>query len=137
MRQKHKERLSERGEAGMKLLIILVVLYLVGNAGYNFIPIAYQSENFKQEMQTAVIQGMALPPVGVTPADHIKNKILKAARENNIPDDAIINVKNNKGVLYAQVIYTKKVSVLPFGVYDYSFQFDHTAVPTGYLMKTP
>ena len=31
---------SERGSAGAKLLLVIIVLALIGNAGYQFIPIA-------------------------------------------------------------------------------------------------
>lgn len=135
MRQEMKNRQSERGEAGTKLIIVLVILFLVGNAGYNFIPFAYESENFKQEMQTAVVQGLALPPPGMTPQDFVKNKILKAARENNIPQDAIVQVTVNKGVMQAQVYFTKKIPMLPFGLYEYTYEFNHVATPAGYLLK--
>lgn len=136
MRQEMKKRESERGEAGAKLIIVLVILFLLGNAGYNFVPVAYEAENFKQEMQTAVVQGMAMPPVGVTPTDHVKNKIWKAARENHVPSDAVVHIIMNKGVMQAQVTYTKKVPLLPFGLYEYEYVFDHTAMPTGFLMKS-
>jgi hypothetical protein len=46
---------SERGGAGVKFLIIFVVLILAANAGYNYIPVAYAGESFRQEMQTAVV----------------------------------------------------------------------------------
>lgn len=136
MRELMKDRQSERGEAGAKLLFILVLLFLAGHAGYNFIPVAYQAENFKQEMNSAVIKGMSLPPVGVTPIDHVKNIVNRAARENNIPEDANILVKMNKGVIEIHVDFVKKVPILPFGLYDYSYTFQHTASPTGFLMKS-
>jgi D-ornithine 4,5-aminomutase subunit beta len=31
--------------------------------------------------------------------------------------------------------YSKKVGLLPFGIYTYTYQFDHVAVPTGFLLK--
>lgn len=136
MRDLMKERQSERGEAGAKLLFIVVLLFLAGHAGYNFIPVAYHAENFKQEMHSAVIKGMSLPPVGVTPMDHVKNNVMRAARENDLPADAFIQVKTNKGVIEVYVSYVKKVPILPFGLYDYSYTFEHSASPSGYLMKT-
>lgn len=136
MRDLIKERQSERGEAGSKLLFILVLLFLAGHAGYNFIPVAYHAESFKQEMQSAVIKGMSLPPVGVTPMDHVKNIVQRAARENDLPEDASILVKMNKGVIEVHVYYEKKVPILPFGLYDYNYIFEHTASPTGFLMKS-
>lgn len=131
-----KERQSERGEAGAKLLFIVVLLFLAGHAGYNFIPVAYHAENFKQEMHSAVIKGLSLPPVGVTPMDHVKNNVMRAARENDLPADASILVKTNKGVIEVHVYYEQKVPILPFGLYYYNYVFEHTASPTGFLMKT-
>ena len=128
-------RKSEHGGAGVKLAIVLAIIFLIAYAGYNYIPIAYEGENFKQEMQTAVVQGMAVLP-GVTPVDMVKGKLQKAIASNNIPSDALVQVMptKNNGVT-AHVSYTKKVSILPFGIYKHTYNFDHTATPTGFLMK--
>ncbi len=127
-------RRKERGSAGVKLAIILVTLFLIGKAGYNFIPVAYSAQNFKQEMQTAVIQGFALPsggdPVGTT-----KGKIKALASANNVPSDAFIEVKQINNVLQAHVVYSKPVEILPFGLYNYDYHFDHIATPSGFLTK--
>lgn len=40
-------KISERGGAGIKLLLALLGLILIANAGYNFVPVAYQGENFE------------------------------------------------------------------------------------------
>jgi hypothetical protein len=127
-------RASERGSAAVKFLIFFVLLVLVGNAGYNFVPVAYAAENFKQEMQTAVINGLALPG-RVSPIEVVKANIQRAARDNDLPDDAVIEVKQVGNTIQAHAIYSKRVSILPFGIYTYTYQFDHTAVPTGFLIK--
>ena len=36
---------SERGGSRLNLLIVVVILVLVGNAGYNYIPVAYEGED--------------------------------------------------------------------------------------------
>jgi hypothetical protein len=125
---------SERGAAGIKLLLVLAVLILIANAGYNYIPIAYQGESFKQDMQTAVVQGMAVPP-GVTVTDMVKGKLKRALLSNDIPHDAFVEVKPINNAVQARVVYTKKVPILPFGIYTYKYHFDNTATPTGFLMK--
>ncbi len=61
MTKKMKHKDSEKGGASVKLVAVLVVLFLVAHAGYNYIPVAYEAESFKQDMQTAVVQGMATP----------------------------------------------------------------------------
>jgi len=134
MSQEINNRKSERGGVGVKLVAVLFVLFLIGYASYNYIPIAYEGENFKQEMQTAVVQGMAVP-AGMTMADMVKGKLQKAMVSNNIPPDAFVQVKQTPNSVQAQVVYSKKVPILPFGIYKYNYQFDHTATPTGFLMK--
>jgi hypothetical protein len=129
-----KNKNSEKGEAGIKLVIVLIALFLIGHAGYNYIPIAYEGEHFKQEMHTAVVQGMVVPN-GITPVNMVKSKIQRAIISNNIPSDAIVQVKPTKDSVSAHVAYTKQVSLLPFGLIKYNYQFDHTATPAGFLLK--
>ena len=64
-------RASERGSAKVKFLIIAVVIIGAANAGYNYIPVAYAGESFKQEMQTSVVNGMAMPD-RMSPVEYVK-----------------------------------------------------------------
>jgi hypothetical protein len=134
MKRLDKDRVSERGSAGMKFAIFMVVLILVGNAGYNYIPVAYDAESMKTEMSTAVMQGLAMPGK-LNPVDNVKGKLVRAAQVNDLPADAVIDVKQAGNVITAHVTYTKAVGILPFGIYKYKYQFDHTATPTGFLLK--
>ncbi len=129
-----KNRESERGSAGVKFLIILAVLILAGNAGYNYIPVAYEAASMKSDMETAILQGMALAGK-ISPVDNVKARILKAVQVNNIPPDALIDVRQVGNVVTARVAYTKPVNILPFGIYKYNYTFDYTATPTGFLLK--
>ena len=113
MKKAVEKRNSERGEAGVKLVIILLVIVLVANAGYQFIPVAYAGESLKQDMQ----------------------KIWSSIASNNIPNDAFVEVKAKNNSITAHVYYIKEVPVLPFGIYNYKYQFDHVATPTGFLTK--
>ena len=130
-----KNQSSERGGAGIKLVLVLVILFSIAHAGYNYIPVAYEGESFKQDMQTAVIQAVALPGANLTMIDSAKHKIMMAAANNNVPTTALIEVKQSGSVIQAHVKYTKKVSILPFGLYKYNYQFENTATPTGFLFK--
>lgn len=130
-----KSRNGERGEAGAKLLIVLTVLILIGYAGINYVPVAYSGESFKQDMQTAVVQGLAAPSKAGKPTDFVKDKIIRAIAANDVPNDAYVEVKQNGKNLQARVYYTKTVNILPFGMYKYDYVFDHTATPTGFLLK--
>lgn len=128
------KRVSERGSAGVKFAITLVVIILTAHAGFNYVPTAYDAESLKSEMSTAVLQGLALPGK-VNPVDNVKSRIQKAILQNNIPADALMDVKLNGNVLTARVAYVKQVNILPFGIYRYAYQFDHTATPSGFLLK--
>ena len=134
MNNRKNYRKSERGGAGVKLVAVLVGLFLVGHAGFNYVPTAYQGQSFRQDMQTAVVQGMAVP-VGVTPMDSVKARVQRAVISNDIPSNALVEVKPIKDGVSAHVAYSKQVSILPFGLYNYNYQFDHTATPTGFLLK--
>jgi hypothetical protein len=134
MKNTAKNRDSERGSATIKFLGVLAVILIIGNAAYNYIPVAYEAESMRNEMQTAVVQGMALPGK-VNPVENVKARIGKAAQMNQVPADAVIEVKQAGNALTAHVTYVKKVHILPFGMFKYNYTFDHTATPTGFLMK--
>ena len=131
MRTEVTDRKSERGGAGVKFLAIFAVLLLAANAGYNYIPVAYQGESFKQDMQTAVINGMALPGK-MNPIEVVKAKVQRAANDNELPPDTFIDVTQVGNTVQAHAVYSKQVGLLPFGIYTYTYHFDHTAIPTGF-----
>ena len=126
---------GERGGAGGKLLLVITVLILLGHAGINYVPVAYSAESLKQDMQTAVVQGLATPPRAGTPSQFVKDKIERAIAANDVPKDAFIEVKQNGKNLSAHVYYTKTINILPFGIYKYNYVFDQTVTPTGFLLK--
>lgn len=134
MNYEKRDRSSERGSAATKFLLVFVVLALIGNAGINYVPVAYSGESFKQEMQTAVVNGMAVPNT-VKPVDVVRVRIQKAAADNDIPKDMVLNVQMTGQTVMAQASYTKRIDLLPFGLYTYNYQFNYTAIPSGYLMK--
>ena len=129
-----KDDCRERGGAGVKMIVVMLVLFLIGHAAINYIPVAYEGASFKEEMQTAVVQAIALPnggnPVGAT-----QLRVKRAADGNDLPSDTFIEVKQVKNIVQAHVIYTKKVNLLPFGLWVYDYQFNHVATPSGFLLK--
>ncbi len=135
MEEVNKNRNSEQGSAYLKLILTILLLYSVAHAGYNYIPVAYEAENFKQDMQTAVVQAVAMPGANLTIKDTVKRKIKLAAGNNNVPPEAVIDIKQKGDTVQAHVVYTKKVEILPFGLYKYDYHFDNTATPTGFLFK--
>lgn len=129
-----KGRESERGSAGVKMVIVLAALVLLAHAGFNYVPVAYNAASLKSDMETAVLQGLALPGK-VSPVDNVKERINKSIVTNNIPREALVDVKQAGNALTAHVVYNQQVNILPFGLYKYNYAFDYTATPTGFLLK--
>lgn len=125
---------SERGSAGTKFLIILVLIVLLANAGYNYVPVAYQGASLKQEMDTAVVKGLAAAG-RMHPQEIVQAHVTRAMADYNTPPDAFVEIKSTGSFVQAHVSYRKEVDVLPFGLYRYNYDFDYTAVPSGYLLK--
>ncbi|MBA2380027.1 MAG: hypothetical protein H0V76_10695 [Blastocatellia bacterium] len=127
-------RTAESGAASTKFLLIIVVLVLVANAAYNYIPVAYNGANFRSEMDSAVVKGLAASGQ-MKPLDVVKASVTRAASANDIPHDAFMEIKADAGAIYAHVAYRQEVPILPFGVYKYTYEFNYKATPTGYLLK--
>lgn len=130
-----KDRSSERGSAGVKFTIVLTTIILLAHAGIKYVPVAYDAESLRTEMKAAVLQGMALPGGRINPVENVKARIQKALITNEIPADATLAVTQNGNGIQARVTYVKPVALMPFGLYTYQFTFDHTATPTGFLLK--
>ena len=127
-------RTSERGSAGVKFMLVFLFVVLIGNAGFNYVPVAYQGASFKQEMDTAVVKGLGVSG-RINPLEAVTASIKKASMDYEIPDDAFIEIKPVSGVVEAHVAYQREVNMLPFGMYKYNYDFDYTAKPVGYLLK--
>jgi hypothetical protein len=134
MKNLERDRSSERGGAGVKFLLIALVLAVFANAGINYIPVAYEAASLRSEMDSAVVKGMATSG-RMKPMDVVKASVDKALRENNAPQDVLVDIQPNGGVVQAHVTYTKSVSMLPFGLYEYKYNFNYLAAPTGYILK--
>jgi hypothetical protein len=85
-------------------------------------------------MDTSVVQALAVPGK-INPTEMVKNRILKAARDEELPPDLFLEVKPNGNIIQARAVYTKQVALLPFGIWNYAYHFDHTATPSGFLVK--
>jgi len=134
MKKLTNNRSSEQGSAAIKFMLVFLVLALTANAGFNYVPIAYQGASFKQEMDTAVVRGLGASG-RIKPLEAVQASIKKASFDYDIPAEAFVEIKPVNGVVEAHVIYTRQVSMLPFGLYNYDYNFDYLAKPTGYLLK--
>ena len=134
MKNSENNRSSERGSAGTKFLIIAVILFLIGNAAVNYIPVAYDGASFKEQMDAAVVKALAASGQ-MKPLDIATGTVRRAATDYNVPADAFVEVKPVNGVIQAHVVFQKKVNILPFGIYKYDYNFDYVARPVGFLLK--
>jgi len=134
MKKLINDRSSERGAAAIKFLLIFLVLTLVANAGFNYVPVAYEGASFRQEMDSAVVKGLAASG-RIKPLEVVAATIKRASNDYNLPEDTFVEIKPVNGVVEAHVVYTREVNMLPFGLYKYEYNFDHHARPVGYLLK--
>jgi hypothetical protein len=137
--KKHKNRQENRmkkpefhqGQLGgtkMYAIVAILVLFLLGHAGYNYLPVVYQFENFKSEMKGATMRVLTMPHGAESLSDKLKKQIRLAGNENGVPANAVIEVTELNNSLKAHVRFTKEVSLLPFGLYRYRYEFDNTSV---------
>lgn len=131
---KEKKRNSENGSANSNLLLVLFVLILLGNAAYNYVPVAYEAEVIRQDMQKTVVRGVAIPTEGKPPAEVIKKQLDVILKSYDVPNP-YIDVRTVNSVVYARVWYLKKVQILPFGIYERKYEFDYTTTPAGFLIN--
>lgn len=128
-----KEMHGQKGGAGVKLIIVGLILFLIGHAGYQYVPTAYSAQDFKQDMKTSVMQGVTLPSTYGKPVAIVKGKLNQAAERHGLPYDRVIDVKKKGDLVTARVYYQVDVPLLPFGLYSYKYVFDHSATPSGFL----
>ncbi|MEP7147366.1 MAG: hypothetical protein ABI857_00600 [Acidobacteriota bacterium] len=134
MKKLNSDRTCERGSSTTKFLLVVLVLALGANAGFNYVPVAYQGAGFRQEMDTAVVRGLSASG-RIKPMEAVTASIRRASFEYDIPEDAFVEIKPVNGVVEARVAYSRPINMLPFGLYKYDYDFDYVAKPTGYLLK--
>jgi hypothetical protein len=119
-------RTSERGGARLKFLIVVAIIACVAYAGYQFIPVAYQSYQLKDLMQHDVDTAVAMGK----PASWIKDQLVKNSADYGIPADAVITPQQQDNRIEVRVQFKRPIE-FPGFVYDY--EFDHTAKSATFL----
>ena len=119
-------RQGERGGARAKFLIVILVLAILGYAGYLYIPIAYQAYLFKDVMQHNV---NVAATQGYQPG-WVSEQLTKAAREYDVPPNAVITPSAKENRVEVRVQFTKPIN---FPGYTYEYEFDYTAKSTSFL----
>lgn len=110
------DRHGERGSARLKFLIVFSLVALVAYAGYQYVPIAFQSYQYRDFMQQSVDKGAALGK----PGEWVREQLVKNAAEYGVPPNADISIEQQEGAMLARVQFKRQVS-LPGYVYDYDF----------------
>jgi hypothetical protein len=121
-----ERRTSERGGARLKFLIVVAIIACVAYAGYQFIPIAYQSYQLKDLMQHDVDTAVALGK----PDTWIRDQLVKSSAEYGIPADAVIAPQMQDNRMEVRVKFTRPVE---FPGFTYNYEFDHTAKSATFL----
>jgi hypothetical protein len=119
---------NQLGGTKIYAIVALLVLFLMGHAGYQYLPAVYQSENFKAEMKSATMRVLAMPHGAESLSDKLKKQLRIAGNENGVPQTAVIEVTEANNSLKAHVRFTREIPLLPFGLYKYQYQFDNIAV---------
>jgi len=120
-------RQGERGSARLKFIIVMVVLAIVGYAGYVYVPVAYDAYYFRDVMQNkvdiAATQGYETAWVA--------DQLGKSKSEYHVPPEAVITpTRSNDNRIEVRVQFTRPIS---FAVFTYNYEFDHTAKSTTFL----
>lgn len=109
-------------------LVAILTVFLLIHAGWNYLPVVYQSESFKGEMHNVIVQVIATPHgTNELLAEKLKKRMRVVASENGVPGNALIEITEVGGTLKARVRFTRPVDILPFGLYRYQYQFDNTS----------
>ena len=121
-----KRKNSQMGGATLKFIIVLAIIGSAAYAGYQFIPVAYQSYQIKDLMQHDVDTAIALGK----PASWIADQLVQSAPEYGIPNNAVITPVQTEGRMEVRLQYTQPVE---FPGFVYNYEFDHTAKSTTFI----
>ena len=119
-------RKSELGGATFKFVIVMAIIAAVAYAGYQFIPVAYQSYQLKDLMQHNVDTAVALGK----PTSWVKEQLEKNSTDYSIPPDALIDPVQHENRMEVRVQFTRPIE---FPGYVYNYEFDHTARSSTFL----
>jgi hypothetical protein len=117
---------GERGGSRLNLIITLAIIGLVGYSAFQYMPVAYHAYLFKDAMQETV----NLAAGSNRDVDWVKSKLRESAKENDLPQDAVIDVQTREGRIEARVRWVRNIA-LPGYVYQY--HFDHTEMSSTFL----
>jgi hypothetical protein len=131
-----ENRDSERGGSTVKFLLVLVGLFIIGFAAYNYLIVWYQTAHFRDAMNETITQAYAIPNAQINNPEYVRQKLRRIGDEDGVPAEAVIRIDRTTNGLQAQVVFTREIPILPFNLYKYKYEFNHTATPpSGFLSK--
>jgi hypothetical protein len=119
-------RASEHGGARLNFLIVAAIIVGGFYAGYQFIPVVYQSFYLKDLMQHNVDTAAAMGK----PPSWVKEQLVKSSADYGIPTDAIIETQQLENRMEVKVHFSTPIA---FPGYVYNYEFDHTARSSTFL----
>jgi hypothetical protein len=117
---------NESGGARAKLIIFLAIVAVVLFAGYNYVPVAWESYQYKDVMQNKVDAAAAQ---GFDPA-WVRDQLVKSGPEYHVPADAVITPGTREGRIEVRVQFTRPIAIPG---YTYQYEFDQTVKSTAFL----
>jgi hypothetical protein len=120
------QRSTERGSAGLKFLIVMLILGACAYAGYLYVPVAYRAYTFTDLMQHYVDVASAEGK----PPSWASEQLIKNFGDYEVPADAQItpNKRDNRIEVRVQFVWP-----IQFPGYTYNYEFDHTATSAAFL----
>jgi hypothetical protein len=118
---------AERGNSRFNFLLTLVVMALIGYAGYQYVPVAYQASQLKVSMQDTVDKAVVTSKNAAWAEDQLRRSLPMYGA----PPDALVTVANKEARLEAHVQYSIPIPLL---VTTYEYKFDHTT-RSAYLLS--
>ncbi|MGA9994485.1 MAG: hypothetical protein WBP93_03670 [Pyrinomonadaceae bacterium] len=118
----------ERGGARFNFLIVATILIVGGYISYQYVPVAFKSYQYKDQMQQDANKAAAL---GKSTED-LRKLLATDGTEYGVPPDAVITVQQREGRMEARVQFMKPIE---FPGYTYQYEFDQTVKSDALLSK--
>ena len=120
------QRSSERGSAGLKFLIVMLLLGACAYAGYLYVPVAYRAHAFKDLMQhyVDVASAEGKPPAWAA------DQLIKNFGDYEVPAEAQVTPLKRDNRIEVRIQFVQPIE---FPGYTYNYEFDHTATSTAFL----
>jgi hypothetical protein len=119
-------RISERGSAQVKFILVMAILFATAYAGYLYVPVAYQASLLKDAMQHDVDTASAL----ARSPSWVQEQLVKNGPEYGLPADAVITPIQQDNRMEVRVQFKRPIE---FPGFTYQYEFDHTARSTTFL----